>query len=82
MATVKARKSVIFSTFLLVSYVNSNTLLPALKTSPGGRGKLFTGEGPDDPYQGFLEVVLAQGEVCQLLLHPPEQEEIHQSKAW
>jgi hypothetical protein len=81
MATVKAR-NVFFLTFPCVSFVNWNTLLPALKTLPGGRGELFTGEGPNDPYQGFFEAVLAQGNVCQLLLHPPEQEEIHQSKAW
>ncbi len=78
MATVKARKVFFFQLFLLYPM----SILPALKTSPSGRGKLFTGEGSDHPYKGFLEAVLAQEEVCQLFLHPPEQEEIHQSKAW
>jgi hypothetical protein len=73
MATVKARKVFFFQLFLLYPMSIRIHTLPALKTSPGGRGKLLTGEGPDHPYQGFLEAVLAQGEVCQLLLHPPEQ---------
>ncbi len=47
----------------------------ALKTLSDSSGELITNEGPYDCYQGFLEAVRAQGEIHQLLLYPPEQEE-------
>ncbi len=39
-----------------------NTLLTALKLLPDGGGKLISGDGRGDPYEGLYEVVFVQGE--------------------
>jgi hypothetical protein len=39
-----------------------NTLLTALKLLPDGGGKLISGDGRGDPYEGLCEVVFVQGE--------------------
>ncbi len=82
MKTFKARKVSIFQLFFVYPIsIRIHFFLPAFKLLPAGCGKLFSSDGHGDPCPDLHEAVFVQGVACQLLLHPPEQEEVHQSKA-